>query len=162
MVTNEWACMELSRYLYPLVRDREQVLTTTIKIIVKTRVTDVWHTTMIVQTFRYGRDRRGNDLVRSADTHLNPLGPRSFKSSIYIIENVLDFLTTKSFRRQISMKLFYEYMVIFFNLSPTFNHLYPLQVENCDSNSRLVVDEDDKSKFSFQRVNIESGTTYTC
>ena len=39
------------------------------------------------------------------------------------------------------MKLFYEYMVIFSNFSPTSNHLHPLQVENCDSNSRLVVDE---------------------
>ena len=32
-------------------------------------------------------------------------------------------------------------------LSPTSNHLHPLQVENCDSNSRLVVDEDDNGKF---------------
>ena len=37
-------------------------------------------------------------------------------------------------------------MVIFFNLSPTSSHLHPLQVENCDSNSRLVVDEDDNVK----------------
>ena len=44
------------------------------------------------------------------------------------------------------MKLFYEYMVIFFNLSPTSSHLYPLQAENCDSNWRLVVDEDDNVK----------------
>ena len=32
-------------------------------------------------------------------------------------------------------------MAIFFNFSPTSNHLHSLQVENCDSNSRLVVDE---------------------
>ena len=31
---------------------------------------------------------------------------------------------------------------------------HPLQVENCDSNSRLVVDEDDKSKFKLERVKI--------
>ena len=31
-------------------------------------------------------------------------------------------------------------------------HLYPLQVENCDSNSRLVVDDDDIGKFRFERV----------
>ena len=43
-------------------------------------------------------------------------------------------------------------MVIFFNLSPTSNHLHPLQVENCDSNSRLVVDEDDTDKFRLERV----------
>ena len=44
------------------------------------------------------------------------------------------------------MKLFYEYMVIFFNLSPSSSRLYPLQAENCGSNSRLVVDEDDNVK----------------
>ena len=36
---------------------------------------------------------------------------------------------------------------IFFHLSPTSSHLYPLQVENCDSNSRLVVDENDNGKL---------------
>ena len=50
------------------------------------------------------------------------------------------------------MKLFYEYMVIFLNFSPTSNYLYLLQVENCDSNSRLVVDEDDNDKFRPERV----------
>ena len=44
------------------------------------------------------------------------------------------------------MKLFYKYMLIFFDLSPTSSHLHPLQAENCDSNSRLVVDEDDNVK----------------
>ena len=39
---------------------------------------------------------------------------------------------------KISLELFYQYMAIF---SPTLSHLHPLQVENCDSNSRLVVDE---------------------
>ena len=29
-------------------------------------------------------------------------------------------------------------------------HLHPLQVENCDSNSRLVVDEDDNGKFRLE------------
>ena len=50
------------------------------------------------------------------------------------------------------MELFYEYMVIFFNLSPTSTHLHPLQVENCGSNSRLVVDEGDNGKFRTERV----------
>ena len=45
------------------------------------------------------------------------------------------------------MKLFYQYMTIFFNFSPTSTHFHPLQVENCDSNSRLVVDEDENGKF---------------
>ena len=52
------------------------------------------------------------------------------------------------------MKLFYGYIVIFFNLSPTSSHLYPLQVENCDSNSRLVVDKDD-NKFRPERVKLQ-------
>ena len=30
---------------------------------------------------------------------------------------------------------------------------HPLQVENCDSNLRLVVDEDDNGKFRLERVN---------
>ena len=43
-------------------------------------------------------------------------------------------------------------MVIFFNFSTTSNYLHPLQVENCESNSRLVVDEDDNGKFRLERV----------
>ena len=46
----------------------------------------------------------------------------------------------------IPMKLVCKFMAIFFTFSPTANHLHPLQVENCDSNSRLVVDEDDNVK----------------
>ena len=44
-------------------------------------------------------------------------------------------------------------MAIFLNFSPTSNHLHPLQVENCDRNSRLVVDEDKNGKFGIERVN---------
>ena len=55
---------------------------------------------------------------------------------------------------KISMKLVYEYMAIFSHFSPTSNHLHPLQVKNCDSNSRLVVDEDDNGKFRLERVKI--------
>ena len=40
-----------------------------------------------------------------------------------------------------SIKLFYQYMTILVNLSPSSSHLHPLQVENCDGNLRLVVDE---------------------
>ena len=45
-------------------------------------------------------------------------------------------------------------MVIFCNFSPTSptSHLHPIQVENCDSNSRLVVDEDDNGKLRLERV----------
>ena len=51
------------------------------------------------------------------------------------------------------MKLVYQYMAIFFNFPPTSSHFHPLQVENCDSNSRLVVEEDDNGKFRPERVN---------
>ena len=54
---------------------------------------------------------------------------------------------------KISMKLVYQYMAIFITFSPASNHLHPLQVENCDSNSRLVVDEDDNGKLRLGRVN---------
>ena len=52
------------------------------------------------------------------------------------------------------MKLVYQNMAIFFNFSPTSIHLRPLQVENCDSNSRLVVDEDDNGKCRLERVRL--------
>ena len=45
---------------------------------------------------------------------------------------------------KISIKL--VYMLIFFTFFTHLNHLHPLQVENYDSNSRLVVDENDNVK----------------
>ena len=39
-----------------------------------------------------------------------------------------------------------------FHLPPTSSHFHPLQVENCDSNSRLEVDEDYNGKFRLERV----------
>ena len=53
---------------------------------------------------------------------------------------------------KISMKLTCQYMVIFFNFLTTSNHLHSLQVENCNSNSRLVVDEDNCGKLRLERV----------
>ena len=53
---------------------------------------------------------------------------------------------------KISMKFVYKYLAIFFIFSPTSNHLHPLLVENCDSNLRLVEDEDDYDKFRLERV----------
>ena len=53
------------------------------------------------------------------------------------------------------MKLVYQYMAIVINFSPTLSHLHPLQVENCDSNSRLVVDEYDNGKFRLERVKVK-------
>ena len=54
------------------------------------------------------------------------------------------------------MKLFYQYMAIFINFSPTISHLYLLQVEN----SGLVVDEDDNSKFRLERVEAHETQCY--
>ena len=52
----------------------------------------------------------------------------------------------------ISMKLFFQYVAISFDFSSTSNHLHPLQGENCDSNSRIVVDEDDNGKLSLKEL----------
>ena len=84
---------------------------------------------------------------------LNAISPhaRCIKASFYIPENRLNSYD-KDFRTNISMKLVYQYMVIFFNFSPPSNDFHPLQVENCDSNSRLVVEEDDNGKFRPERV----------
>ena len=57
---------------------------------------------------------------------------------------------------EISTKLVHQYIAILFNFSPTSSHLHSLQVENCDSNSRLVVDEDDIGKFMLGRVKFET------
>ena len=46
----------------------------------------------------------------------------------------------------ITKKLVYQH------IAPTLNHVHPLQVENCDSNSRLVVDEYYNGKLRLERV----------
>ena len=58
---------------------------------------------------------------------------------------------------KISIKPVYQYMAIFLNFSPPSSHLHPLQVENCDSNSRFVVDEDDNGEFRLERVKTGAG-----
>ena len=50
------------------------------------------------------------------------------------------------------MKLVHQYVVIFINFITASCHLHPLQVKNCGSNSRLVVDDDDYGKFRIERV----------
>ena len=53
------------------------------------------------------------------------------------------------------MKIFYhayQLLIIFFNLSTESSHFNPLHGENCDSNSRLVVDEDDNGEFRLEMV----------
>ena len=49
------------------------------------------------------------------------------------------------------MKLFFQSEAIFFYFSSTSSHLHPLQVENCDNNLLLAVDEDDNGKFRLER-----------
>ena len=49
-------------------------------------------------------------------------------------------------------------MAIFFNFQLKSNHLHLVQDENCDSNLRLVVDEDDNDKLRLERVNHGSDT----
>ena len=86
---------------------------------------------------------------------LKPFEPsRCIKASFYIPDNRLNFPTTEGFKTKIPMKPVYKYMAIYFIFSLTSSHLHPLQVENCDSNSRLVVDEDDNGEFRLERLNI--------
>ena len=77
---------------------------------------------------------------------------RCIEALFYIYENTIYFPTTMGFRQKISMKQVYQYVAILF-FSPRSSHLHPLQVENCDSNSRLVVDDDDNNKFKLESVN---------
>ena len=79
----------------------------------------------------------------------NVQGP-PLHSGDHIVQRILTVDYT--FKIKISIKLVHHYMVIFFNFSATSNRLHPLQVGNCDSNSRLVVDEDDNGKFRLERV----------
>ena len=83
---------------------------------------------------------------------INPLSLHdALKHHITSPKTDLIFLQPRVLETKISMKLFYQYMAIFFNFPPTPSHLHPLQVENCDSNSRLVVDEDDNGEFRTER-----------
>ena len=69
-----------------------------------------------------------------------------FHHQFQLHSTVLNFLKP---RKKILIKFFYK--SIFFLCHPS--HRHPLQVENCDSNSRLVVDEDDDGKFRPKMVN---------
>ena len=71
------------------------------------------------------RDSHGRDFPRST---------RPVKDHFTSLKTDLIFLQMRDFRRNISI------------------NLYSLQVENCDSSSRLVVDEDENGKFRLKRV----------
>ena len=84
-------------------------------------------------------------------THLNPHD--ALKHHFTYLETDFILLKLRGFGRKISMKLSPiqgDFIILF---SSTSSHFNPLQVENCDSNSRLVVDEDDNGKFRLERVN---------
>ena len=80
--------------------------------------------------------------------------PRCNNASFYIPGNILNFRTTKGFRMTIPMKQFCQCVAISFNFLSTSSHLHPVQVANCDSNSRLAVHEDDNGKFRPERVSL--------
>ena len=103
-------------------------------------------------------DRQGSNFescvwrtVSSQSSH-HPQEVLLAQFSLYVHKGGLKPDSFHLFRRQIMMELFYEYMVIFFKSSPISSHFHPLQVENCDSNSRLVVNEDDNGKFRLGKV----------
>ena len=93
---------------------------------------------------------------------LNPLSPHDSLKRHFTPENRLTFPVTKGFITKIPMKLAYQYVVISFNFSTKSNHLHPLQVENCGSNSRFVVDEDDYGKFRIEGVKFTNLTNTYC
>ena len=82
---------------------------------------------------------------------LNPLSPHDalkhhFTSlKIFLQLRVLDWKFPLNYFTNT-----FQFSLIF---SITSNHLHSLQVENCGSNSRLVVNEDDYGKFRPERVN---------
>ena len=82
----------------------------------------------------------------------NPLSPHdALKHHFTSLKTDLIFLQPR-----VAEWIFYEtglpiYMTIF-TFSLTLCHFHPLQVENCDSNSRLAVDEDDNGKVRLERV----------
>ena len=51
------------------------------------------------------------------------------------------------------MGLFHNIKKKKFRLPPTSSHLHQVHGKNCDSNARLVVDEDDKGQFRLERFN---------
>ena len=55
------------------------------------------------------------------------------------------------FRMKMFVGLFIDNNICF-HLPPTSSHFHPLQVEKCDSNSRLVVNGDDNGKLRLEKV----------
>ena len=84
----------------------------------------------------------------------NPLSPHdASKHHLASLKKRPNFLQLVVLVRQFSGKCL-KNNTNFFHLSPTVSHFHSLQVENCDSNSRLEVDEDDNGKLRLERVNL--------
>ena len=91
--------------------------------------------------------------TKEQSLNLNPLGPHdALKHHLVSLKNNLISWNLVVLERKFSWKCF-KNNIIFFHLSPTLSHFHPLQVENCGSNSRLVVDENDNGKLRLERVN---------
>ena len=83
---------------------------------------------------------------------INPLSPHdASKHHFASVKNEL-ITYTRGFENDNFHETVLIIAVIVLYLSPASSHLHSLQVENCDSNSRLVVDEDDNGKFRLERV----------
>ena len=79
----------------------------------------------------------------------NPLNPHNaLKHHFASMKNqLISWVLNEKFN-----ELFLKINDIFFYLSPISSHLHPLHVANCDSISRLVVDENNNGKFRLERV----------
>ena len=91
----------------------------------------------------------GFHILHKLFQRFNPLSPHDASKHHF---TYLKTDLTRGFRTKISMKMVYQYVVIFFHFQTTSSYLHPLQVENCGSNSRLVEDEEDYGKFRIERV----------
>ena len=95
----------------------------------------------------------------TSEIPFDPLSPHdALKHHLKSIKTDLIFLQLRVLEGKFLLNWstsIHQYMVIFFNFSPTSNHLHPLQVENCGSNSRLVMDEDDNGKVRLERVKFQ-------
>ena len=95
-------------------------------------------------------------LWRSGPT--NHLSPQD-ASEHYFMSHNLNFLQQKVLEWKFPWSSFtntWQFCLI----SHLLQIIHPLQVENCDSNSRLVVDKDDNGKFRLERVNTTGSTCH--
>ena len=86
---------------------------------------------------------------------INPLSPHdALKHHFTSLKTDLIFLQLRSYRKKIHETILpiHGNFLQFFSLASSYLHL--LRVENCDSNSRLVVEEDDNNKFRPERVKV--------